>query len=164
MIRWTMAIGLVLLSLGAAKAQFAYPLTGSPYMPQGLGMNPAYSTNPNSGRPVVSPYLNLLNGNFPALNYYGGVRPLLQNQNNLAQQQQQPMAQLNRGPFFQQQPAATKLFTVDEDAEVDTKRSALTSPGGAVSFGNFNGSSRAGVQQGGSFFNRGQQGAGPARR
>ncbi len=159
-----MAIGLVLLSLGTAKAQFAYPVTGSPYAPQGLGLNPAYNTNPNSGRPAVSPYLNLLNGNYPALNYYGGVRPLLQNQNNFNQQQQQ-MPQLNRGPFIQQQPAASKLFTVDEDEEVDTKKSALTSPGGAVSFGNFNGSSRAGVQQGGSsFFNKNSQSQAPAPR
>jgi hypothetical protein len=164
MTRCFLMVSCLVCGVATANAQFAYPLTGSPYAPQGLGLNPAYSVNPNSGRPAVSPYLNLLNGNYPALNYYGGVRPLLQNQNAM-QQMQQPMAQLSRGPFFQPQPAETKLFTADEDEPQDKKRSALVSPGGPVSFGNFNGSSHAGVQQGGGgFFNRGQQGPAPKKR
>jgi hypothetical protein len=152
----------MLLMLGVAGAAMAqgYPVPGPfnalPYY------NAGTATSSTTGRPPLSPYLNLLNGNNPALNYYYGVRPLLPGgSSGMPQQQPQPM--LNRGGFFQPS-VQSKLLTVDEDEPIDTKKTVLTSPGGPVSYGNFNGSSRAGVQQGGSFFNRGQQGAGPVRR
>ena len=40
-------------------------------------------------RPVFSPYLNLLNGGNPALNYFGIVQPQIQMQQQLGQIQQQ---------------------------------------------------------------------------
>ena len=155
MLRTVGLLGWLALCASTATAQFAYPLTGSPYLPQGLGYNPAGNVNPVSGRPAISPYLNLLNGNFPALNYYGGVRPLLPNINN--PQQLPPMIPpLNRSAFFQGGGTARepKLFTEDENAPPSTT-TALRSPGGPVSFGNYSGSSHAGLPGGtGGFFNR----------
>jgi hypothetical protein len=83
-IRGALALGLLFSSAaGAARAQF----------PQFPAFSP--SVNP-SQRPIISPYLNLINrGGDPAINYYGLVRPqfnfqnaenLLQREVNVAQQ------------------------------------------------------------------------------
>jgi len=58
-----------------------------------VAVSPAHAqfqpqTNP-AGRPAVSPFLNLLRGGNPAVNYYGLVRPQLQTQATLQQLQQQ---------------------------------------------------------------------------
>lgn len=50
---------------------------------------PTPPVGPNANRPTVSPYLNLLRGGSPAINYFGIVRPELQMQQNLGQLQQQ---------------------------------------------------------------------------
>jgi hypothetical protein len=54
-----------LLLVGAQDARAQYPANGRAI------------PNPYS-RPVLSPYINLLNGGNPAVNYYGLVRPELQ--------------------------------------------------------------------------------------
>lgn len=56
-------VGLALLSVGQASAQYA----------------PYYRPGPQKGPgPAVSPYLNLLRGNNTAVNYYLGVQPLIE--------------------------------------------------------------------------------------
>jgi hypothetical protein len=71
------------------------------------GARPTLGYNPYQ-RPTISPYLNLARGGNPAINYYGLVRPQieqqqaiqqLQGQQNLFQQTllQQPTAALNTG-------------------------------------------------------------------
>jgi hypothetical protein len=59
-------------TIGAANAQYPYP-----YPPQAYGQQPGNS-------PVLSPYLNLRNGNNNAgVNYYNFVRPQLQLQQQM---------------------------------------------------------------------------------
>jgi hypothetical protein len=67
--------GLFLIGVRDARAQ--YPAYGGRPVP-----------NPYS-RPVLSPYINLLNGGNPAVNYYGLVRPELQFASSLQQMGQQ---------------------------------------------------------------------------
>jgi hypothetical protein len=70
MVRFKLAL-LALTTLLAAGSLYAQ----APLVPQG-------STQPYSP-PVVSPYLNLLNRGNPAINYYGIVRPEVQEQQQL---------------------------------------------------------------------------------
>jgi hypothetical protein len=58
-------------------------------------------------RPVFSPYLNLLNGGNPALNYFGLVVPQMQMQQQLGQLQQQ---QLSMSGGISQQATPTALY------------------------------------------------------
>lgn len=150
-------LGLVLIatSIGAASAQQPYqnaPLNYSPYpaSPQASG---------GVGRPPLSPYLNLLNGNNPALNYYYGIRP---------QQPGSGMANPGFGPqnvrpavpggFFQPvQPPADPFPEPD-----DTKKFFLPPAGGPVVYGNSFGSSQAGITGGRSGFFSGAGSAGGA--
>lgn len=135
------------LAAGSAMAQQALPVPGPlnllPYY------NPGGNTiNPATGRPALSPYLNLLNGSNPALNYYYGVRPLLPQSNAMSAIPQAAPA-LGRLPFTVPTPAVRDPFEPE-----DPKAFRLPSPGGAVSYGNFFGSSRAGVAGNGSSFTR----------
>jgi hypothetical protein len=81
--RWVIAAGaalglLVVLGPERASAQFMQP-------PASFGQMP-----PNPlGIPQFSPYLNLMRGNNPGINYFGVVQPQLQTQQSLMQLQQQ---------------------------------------------------------------------------
>ncbi len=116
---------------GAALGQAPNPLGGVPYYPP-----PANSA---SIRPPLSPYLNLLNGFNPALNYYSGVRPYT------TPGVTGGMAPGGTGPggggmIFQPLPQTDPLAEPK-----DPKAFTLPSPGNPVVFGNKFGSSRAGV-------------------
>lgn len=117
---------------GAAFGQTPNPLGGVPYYPP-----PASSA---SIRPPLSPYLNLLNGFNPALNYYSGVRPYT------TPGVTGGMAPGGPGP------GGGSLFVQPQPPQVDplgepnnVKKFRLPSPGNPVVFGNKFGSSRAGV-------------------
>jgi polysaccharide export outer membrane protein len=72
--RWTLAVAALLVALAARPASA-----------QALGQyTPPY--NPY-GRPPLSPYLNLSRGGIPAVNYYGLVRPQLQTERFIQQQE-----------------------------------------------------------------------------
>lgn len=75
-------------------------LTGIMVVLLGLCAMPAFAqprppVPPADSRPTVSPYLNLLRGGAPAVNYFGIVRPELQMQQQFGQLQQQ-LGQTNR--------------------------------------------------------------------
>ena len=152
-----MILGLAVFVSGAcaASAQQGYPVPGP------LNYLPYYTPPATStvGRPPLSPYLNLLNGNNPALNYYYGVRPLLPGagmpRGGFQQSYQNPATP---GGFFQ--PTSPKAAPYPEPD--DTKKFTLPSPGGPVSFGNSFGSSRAGVVGGRTGYFSGAKGGGTA--
>ena len=75
---WSVACGLG-ISLG-----FLMLVTASSVPAQGTYTRPM--TSPN-GAPAVSPYLNLVRGGNPAVNYYGLVRPQMDAQHALQQLQ-----------------------------------------------------------------------------
>jgi hypothetical protein len=119
---------------GAAFGQQPYPLGGVPYYQPPPGAT--------SVRPPLSPYLNLLNGNNPALNYYYGVRPFTAPPGSLGSVAPGGYGMGGGGSLYvQPQPPQ-----VDPLAEPkDPKAFRLPSPGNPVVFGNKFGSSRAGV-------------------
>lgn len=101
--RLTLAAGLLVLgSAGVATAQ-------NPYYQPGFV--------PPRQRPVVSPYLNLLGGGSPALNYFNGVVPQRQFGNAINQNQAQlrllqtQIALAMQGQSGSQQAAAGVLTT-----------------------------------------------------
>lgn len=67
---------------------------------------------PNIGRPTVSPYLNLMRGGLPAVNYYGLVRPQIELEQSMLQiqQLQQVQSGMLNSPLGQQ-PTVTPLVT-----------------------------------------------------
>jgi hypothetical protein len=144
---------------GSALAQQGYPVPGP------LNYLPYYNqpTNVPAARPPLSPYLNLLNGNNPALNYYYGVRPLLTPTPTPTQPPvpQQNFAPATRTAFFQ--PLAPDIeLSLKPGSE---QKFILPSPGSPVAYGNSFGSSRAGVRTGvgaPSFNTVGQGGGGGA--
>lgn len=155
MIRTIIGLAGVLAAVGPLVAQQPYqngPLNYSPYpaSPQASG---------GVGRPPLSPYLNLLNGNNPALNYYYGIRPQqpgtgLPN-SGFGQQNVRPTTS---GGFFQPvQPPADPFPEPD-----DTKRFFLPPAGGPVVYGNSFGSSHAGITGGRTGFFSGAGAAGGA--
>ncbi len=76
------------LAPGRASAQFPYQ--------QPLGVNP-------SKRPAISPYINMMQGGNPAINYYGLVRPQMDTNRaiqRLAIGQQQQFGQAQPGGAF----------------------------------------------------------------
>jgi hypothetical protein len=90
----SVAVLIVAISAGQARAQTAGPRVGSP--PPG---------------PTVSPYLNLLRaGNSPAANYYGLVRPQLQTDAGIQSLQQQFLTAQAR-PLPGQEPVDDLLVT-----------------------------------------------------
>jgi hypothetical protein len=90
----SVAVWIVALSAGQARAQTTGPRVGSP--PPG---------------PTVSPYLNLLRaGNSPVANYYGLVRPQLQTNAGIQSLQQQLLTAQAR-PLPGQEPADDLLVT-----------------------------------------------------
>jgi hypothetical protein len=88
-----MLTAVVLATVGHAAAQYPYPYQ-SPY-----GQQPTYSP------PVLSPYLNLRNGNFnnAGVNYYNFVRPQLQ------LQQQQMLYGSSYNPALEPFPLASDI-------------------------------------------------------
>jgi hypothetical protein len=132
------------VAMAQQSAPRVYPVPGPlnylPYYP------PQVSST--SVRPPLSPYLNLLNGNNPALNYYYGVRPLTQTA-------PVPLAQPMTAPsmpssgFFQ--PSVAPRETTRYPDPDDTKRFTLPSPGSPVVYGNSFGNSRAGISGRGYF-------------
>ena len=71
--------------------------------PQRGPIQPQPAQGPLGGRPVYSPYLNLLRGGDPAINYYGLIRPQVQFQQSDAQLRQELFGLEQRIPL----PAAT---------------------------------------------------------
>lgn len=121
-----------------AVGQQPFPLGGVPYFPP---------PNSTSIRPPLSPYLNLLNGVNPALNFYYGVRPFTAPPGSLGS-----LAPGNFAPGGFSPGGGGSLFVqptppqLDPLAEPDdVKKFRLPSPGNPVVFGNRFGSSRAGV-------------------
>ncbi len=146
---------LLLAAPAVAQVPYAYP---SPYGP--IAGPQSFAPNYyNRGNQPLSPYLNLGNTFNPAAAYYYGVRPGTQGPNGLGPvygsgAQQPPVA---RGGFLPPPVSAASDPTVFTD---NSPRAALPSPGGAVSYGNFNGSSRVGVGGRGGFFGGGGGGGG----
>ena len=129
------------VAVSSAMAQLPYPASGPPnYTP--------YPASPQAnapvGRPPISPYLNLLYGNNPALNYYYGVRPLVSGSLTPNFAPQQNLLPAAPGGFFQ----PTRPLPPPYPEPDDRQRFTLPSPGGPVVFGNSFGSSRAGVTGG----------------
>jgi hypothetical protein len=139
-------LGLAVVALVGAAGVAQPPQRGYP-VPGPINFLPYYQPQPapTSSRPPLSPYLNLLNGNNPALNYFYGVRPLLPN----AQPPLPPPAFNPAAPkgFFQPTQSAAEPALYPEPA--NTQRFKLPPPGGPVIFGNSFGSSRAGIAGGG---------------
>jgi hypothetical protein len=143
----------VAVLLASVSAAFAQPVV------------PAYQFQqpiPSSGRLSLSPYLNLLNGANPALNYYYGVRPM-----NLPQQVPSYPGGTSSPSFSS---AAPSLFFRPvapkelDDTPGTKQKFLLPPPGSPVSFGNSFGNSRAGLN-GGAGGQNSQSGAGtPTRR
>lgn len=144
----------VALGVGLANGQNPYPVPGP------LNYLPYYAPVGNStiGRPPLSPYLNLLNGTNPALNYYYGVRPLLPPPGTVRQGVQPGFPIPTTGNLFQPVPPARPPYPTPEDPRSFT----LPSAGGPVVFGNSFGSSRAGVVGGQSGFFSGAGATSPA--
>jgi hypothetical protein len=135
--RWCSLMAVV-WAAGVAVGQQPYPLGGVPYYPP---------PNSTSVRPPLSPYLNLLNGVNPALNYYYGVRPYTAPPGSLGS-----YAPGNFAPGGFNTGGGGSLFVqptpppIDPLAEPDdVKKFRLPPPGNPVGFGNRFGSSRAGV-------------------
>ncbi len=75
---WAIRAGfaVVVLALGATSATAQYPPpTGSPFVPYQTSGNYQPDNMYNRSIQPLSPYLNLLRGGNPAVNYYYGVRP-----------------------------------------------------------------------------------------
>jgi hypothetical protein len=130
---------LLLAPAAVAQVPYSYP---SPYGP--IAGPQSFAPNYfNRGTQPVNPYLNLLNSTNPALSYYYGVRPGTMGPNNLGPTfgSGAPLAPpVGRGLFLPPPVAADRDQTFDL-----TPRTSLPSPGGAVTYGNFFGSSRVGV-------------------
>jgi hypothetical protein len=140
----SLGVFLFLVSLTATQSRAQFISGGYP-VPGPLNYLPYYNQRPNvaTGRPPLSPYLNLLNGNNPALNYYYGVRPLLPTTyGNLAPQ---PFQAPVTNPGFITSSQSSPPVERERFEPEDSKRFRLPSPGGAVTYGNNFGSSRAGV-------------------
>lgn len=90
----TATLLILLATAAAARAQVPgqYPgqYPGQPYPAQTMPGTPGVAMPPNY-RPPISPYLNLLRGGDPAINYYYAVRPALMNGTS-------PMGSLSGGP------------------------------------------------------------------
>lgn len=136
-------IGLTAVLAGAAVAagQQPFPAAGPVFPPAPFSVRQPGGVAP---RPTLSPYLNLLNGINPALNYFYGVRPFTQPPSSFAPTAQPGFAPTATGKFFRPVPPPVEPSAYPEPD--DRQRFTLPSAGGPVVYGNVFGSSRAGVQ------------------
>lgn len=94
----------------------------------------------------ISPYLNLLNGGTPGLNYFYGVRPLtIPGGGSVFGNNRGQALPPNGFGMFQPIYGQREPQSEPEDA----KKFRIPSAGGAVGFGNYFGSSNAGLPSGG---------------
>jgi hypothetical protein len=121
-----------LFGLWAVAIWAAAAVGQQPYQP--TFPPPAYppQTTTAAGRPILSPYLNLLNGVNPALNYYYGVQPYTQPQRSIGPAPT-GFAPAAPGTFFR--PTVPQTTATPYPEPTDRQRFKLPSPGLPVSYG-----------------------------
>jgi hypothetical protein len=124
-------LGLLIMGLSVAAAAGQQPYPYPPTFPAAPSVSPQ-QTRPGV-RPPLSPYLNLLNGVNPALNYYYGVQPFTQPPRSLPPGTQTGFAPAAPGTFFRPTQPPPEAVPYPEPA--DRQRFKLPSPGSPVTYG-----------------------------